>query len=397
MAETDNRQLPQIYEEYLGGVAEERRPLAREALVRWNRFVEGRDPLEVDGTHRAWFEMTQEEQELGREQVEALSAEVGRFYDWLEARRPAKPPKPAGQPTPRSAPSGSSAAAALSPTLPPDRLMAPARPGVARPVESPPRRSIVFPILFVLGVLTAGAAFAFYQEVVAPVDELRAELRAYLDRPSPEAIGRLHEWLLPKAHVHGFEAGAEDVELTVTPVRSVLDEKVLRYELSVSMDLTQRVLWIGRELTISAEGVMERKPILPRAMETTPEGGAADPRVTVTKTPVPKLDSAARARIGEWIATLRSAINNYRITYTSTPAKSGELLRDDVAAVRAGLSEHPIDFRSAQIVGEVADALLELAGEEMKAGRIEDRLYRLEIKLREAERLLREELGGPTR
>ncbi|MCB0221268.1 MAG: hypothetical protein KDH09_16340, partial [Chrysiogenetes bacterium] len=324
--EQGENKLRAVYEDYLATLDDIEARSSRVALERWDKFLEGRPPEEVDGSRREWFEMAQEESGLPAKQVSEISERVGRFYSWLTLARPAAPPfgggvaKPsvsrdAGLPTPPPSLEGDPKLWVQGPSLgpPPTRVHTPiAAEGEHAYGAGGPVRNVR--AIWVVGVMLASCLLGIlpYLFIVTPLARLETDLSVYIRSADKQEMTGLYAWLVPHAQAVGIELDPDAAKVSYEASEAArFGVTKLRY-VNISVP-GEQVLWgIRREVEISARALSEFEVGAPKAPEI-----EAVPEVQAAPAAAPKLSDedvrelrALRARIDTAIANLRATVGS---------------------------------------------------------------------------------------
>ena len=406
MEQGENKLRP-VYEDYLASLDEIEARSSRVALERWDKFLEGRPPEEVDGSRREWFEMAQEESGLPAQQVREISDRVGRFYSWLSLARPSAPPfgggvaKPAvtrdaGLPSPPPSLESDPKLWVQGPSLGPPPTRTHGQRPVAAEGEHPhgvggPVRNVR--AIWVVGAMLAACLLGIlpYILIVTPLARLETDLSIYIRAADKKEMAGLYEWLVPHALAAGIELDPD------AAVIEYEDSEAARFGVTklhyVNLTVPGRqLLWgVRREVVVSA-----------RALSEFEVGAPEPPELENVSPPQSELPAAATHALGPGeISELRAirsridtAIANLRTTVANVPTAAQALLAEEISAIDKGLAKG--ESKPEILLAGVLESLLKISrAEELDLKRLDNDLYEIETQLRQVDRHLEElEAGG---
>lgn len=392
--EQGENKLRAVYEDYLGSLDELEARQSRAALERWDKFLEGRPPEEVDGGRREWFEMAQEESGLPAAKVREVSERVGRFYEWLKLARPTQPPfgggvaKPpvtrdAGLPTPPPSLSDDPKLWVQGPSVgpPPAGPRKPAAPGG-------PVRNIraIWVVVFLLTACVLG--ILPYMLIVTPLARLETDLSVYIRSADQEEMDGLFRWLVPRAQKAGvvLDPDAARIDYEASEAAQFGVDKLNYVDITIP---GRQLLWgATREVEISARALSEFKVGRPAPPEIEAAADEAAP-------PEPQRESGMSTAHIEGLRAQRkrldTAIANLRTTVKSAPAAAQALLAEELHAIESSLRSQEQWTRPEKLFGKVLTELFEISRtEKIDLKKLDNRLYKIETQLRQIDRLLDE-------
>ncbi|MEW6776419.1 MAG: hypothetical protein AB1405_09005 [Bdellovibrionota bacterium] len=393
-------ELPSIYEEYLSTLDSSETHASRQALEDWHRFLEGRQPGEVDGSRREWFELTREETGLPAAEVKSRSERVGRFYSWLSAARPEALRKNSAQPKP--APTRDSSLPPpppdlakeenlfkQGPSLGPPPFAGPkdgtgrewlkkkppaAQPKITRPAKKASSFLVGGGILFL-----AASVLLAYIFLWSPPTALESDVELYLQSANGQQMTAFYEWLSPKALAAGFEIDRAGVRLELKPLAGASKDF---QEIRLEIPAVQNVFGWKRRVTLKA-----RAPSIHRPPEGFEPPAAAAPEEIPAETPAVVYSPEDARLLREGIEQIRTSLNNYRRLVSTAQGPASKLLETDITQVMARIDSAAAS-RARDVLLGAAGELLDIAKNPPELKLLENRLFEVERALREAERQL---------
>lgn len=407
--EQGENKLRAVYEDYLATLDEIEARSSRLALERWDKFLEGRPPEEVDGSRREWFEMAQEESGLPAKQVSEISERVGRFYSWLTLARPAAPPfgggvaKPAvtrdaGLPAPPPSLESDPKLWVQGPSLGPPPTRAHAHSPITAEGEHTygpggPVRNVR--AIWVVGVMLAACLLGIlpYVLVVTPLARLETDLSVYIRSADKKEMAGLYGWLIPHAMAVGVELDPDRAEVDYEASEAArFGVTKLRY-VNIMVPGRQMLWGIKRDVAISARALSEFEVGAPKPpeLEAAPmQQGSPAPERTLSVEDLEEL-RAMRARID-------TAIANLRTTVGTVPTAAQALLAEEANAIGATLRAREGKSKPEALLAGVLKSLEKISrAEELDLKRLDNDLYEIETQLRQVDRHLEEIEAGTSR